>query len=99
MLDRFHDLSCPGQGRIKIVGVDDVEPGDVLFDSTKGPSVMTTSPALTRTTVVARGSWRAPPNTNVPLASISASRAATRFTKVCISSGVLGDPGVSPSMA
>src|SRR5215211_116236 len=67
--------------------------------STNGPSVMTTSPPPARTTVAASGPWSAPPKTNVPLASISASKAATRSMKACISSGVLGAPGTSPSTA
>src|SRR5215216_167005 len=60
---------------------------------------MTGSPALLRTTVAASGPWSAPPKTNEPLASISASRVATRSIKRCISSGVGGAPGAASSPA
>ncbi len=50
-----------------------------------------------RRTVDASGPWSAPPKTNVPVASISSSRATTRSMNAFISSGVCGAPGTSPS--
>jgi hypothetical protein len=99
MVDRVHDLTGPGQRFIEVVRVDDVGPGDVLFRLNKRPSVMTGSPSLPRSTVAASGPWSWPPKTNVPLASISTSRATTPSMNVSISSGVLDAPGASPSTA
>jgi len=41
MLDRIHDRAAPGQRRVEVVRVDDVEATMCSFASTKRPSVMT----------------------------------------------------------
>ena len=95
-LDGAGDLGRPDQRGVQVLGLDDVEAAEVLLDSTKGPSVVTTSPAAIRTTVAVSGSCRRPEKTQAPAACNSCSRTWICFQDCCISSSVIGSR-VSPS--
>src|SRR3712207_5072116 len=55
--------------------------------STKGPSLVTTSPPSDRTTVAMSAGSRPPPNTHRPAAWTSVLKASTSSNACCISSG------------
>ena len=67
------------------------KPPSCSFVSANGPSVMSGSPSVARTTVADAGSCRPPAKTQAPAAWSSALNASTCLNAFCITSGSVGD--------